>query len=142
MKYLVAAFPKRFASFLLHLLQALLLTAASLAALPSNAAYVQVYSTIQKGALTFTGNTLELNGSASGSGIPGTNATGGAFIAANNPTSQFGSFPLGTTSTWQGNASTAVLSIPPGAKVLYAELIWSGTIGAGATQLSADRAAR
>ena len=137
MKYLSAAFPKRFASFLLHLLQALLIAAASLAALPSNAAYVQVYSTIQKGALTFTGNTLELNGSASGSTNPGTSATGAAFIAANSPNSKFGSFPVGTTGTWPNNSSAAVLSIPPGAKVLYAELIWSGTIGTNATQLTA-----
>ena len=142
MKYLSAVFHKRFPRSLFHLLQLLWVTAASLTALPSNAAYVQVYSTIQKGALTFTGNTLELGGSASGSGTPGTAGTGGAFIAANSPTSKFGSFPLGTTSTWPNNASAAVLSIPPGAKVLYAELIWSGTIGTGTvgtTQLSATQ---
>ena len=58
----------------------------------SNAAYVQVYSTIQKGAITFTGNTLELNGSASASTTPGTAGTGGAFIAAGS-TGACGTFP-------------------------------------------------
>ena len=116
-----------------------LLALVALLSLPSHGAYVQVYNTIQKGALTFTGNTLELNGSASGSGIPGAASTGGAFIAANLSTS-FGTFPAGTTGAWASNASRAVLNVPPGATVLYAELIWSGTIGAGTvgtTQLSA-----
>ena len=97
------------------------------------AAYVQVYSTIQKGALTFTGNTLELNGNAvAGSGTPGTSATGGAFIAADLPGTRYGTFPFGTTgptAQFPNNSSRAVLTIPAGATVLYAELIWSGTIG-------------
>ena len=96
--------------------------------LDAEAAYVQVYSTIQKGAVTFTGNTLELNGTASASGTPGTAGTGGAFIAANLSTS-FGTFPAGTTGAWANDASRAALTIPAGANVLYAELIWSGTIG-------------
>ena len=105
----------------------ILLTA--LASLPAQAAYVQVYSTIQKGAITFTGNTLELNGTAGASGTPGTGGTGGAFIAAGSA-GNCGTFPAGTTCTWPNNASSAVLNVPPGASVLYAELIWSGTIGA------------
>ena len=99
----------------------------------ANAAYVQVYSTIQKGALTFTGNTLELNGNnVAASGTPGTTATGGAFIAADLPGTRYGTFPFGTTgptTQYINNSSRAVLTIPPGATVLYAELIWSGTIG-------------
>ncbi len=99
----------------------------------ANAAYVQVYSTIQKGALTFTGNTLELNGNAvANSGTPGTSATGGAFIAVDLPGSRYGTFPFGTTgptAQYPNNSSRAVLTVPVGATVLYAELIWSGTIG-------------
>lgn len=102
--------------------------AAGLVATPAQAAYVQVYSTIQKGALTFTGNTLELGGTSSASGAPGTAGTGGAFIAAGSA-GACGSFPAGTTCTWPNNASAAVLRMPPGASVLYAELIWSGLIG-------------
>lgn len=101
--------------------------------LDAEAAYVQVYSTIQKGAVTFTGNTLELNGNAvANSGTPGTAATGGAFIAANLPAVRYGTFPFGTTgptAQFPNNSSRAILTIPAGATVLYAELIWSGTIG-------------
>ena len=106
----------------------------------AEAAYVQVYNTIQKGALTFTGNTLALGGNAvSQSGVPGSSATGGAFIAEDiSPLSYFGGFNAafygagapGTTNDWTKNASRAVLTIPPGSTVLYAELIWSGTNGA------------
>ena len=102
--------------------------ALGLAAAPAQAAYVQVYSTIQKGALTFTGNTLELNGTSGASGTPGTAGTGGAFIAVGSA-GNCGTFPAGTTCTWPNDASSAVLNIPTGATVLYAELIWSGTIG-------------
>ena len=106
----------------------------------ADAAYVQVYNTIQKGAITFTGNTLALNGNATAqSGVPGTSSTGGAFIAEGiSPLSYFGGFnatfygagAVGTTNDWTKNASRAVLNIPVGATVLYAELIWSGTNGA------------
>jgi uncharacterized repeat protein (TIGR01451 family) len=106
---------------------------AALAGPAANAGYVQVYSTIQKGALTFTGNTLELGGNAvANSGTPGTSATGGAFIAVELPGTRYGTFPFGTTgptAQYVNNSSRAVLSVPPGATVLYAELIWSGTIG-------------
>ncbi len=107
-----------------------------LASLPAEAAYVQVYNTIQKGAVTFTGNTLALNGTLAG---PGTGSTGGAFIAEGiSPLSYSGGYnatfygagAVGTTSDWTKNASRAFLTIPPGATVLYAELIWSGTNGA------------
>ncbi len=105
----------------------------TLAAPAANAGYVQVYSTIQKGALTFTGNTLELGGNAvANSGTPGTSATGGAFIAVELPGTRYGTFPFGTTgptAQYVNNSSRAVLNVPPGATVLYAELIWSGTIG-------------
>ena len=112
----------------------------------ADAAYVQVYNTIQKGAITFTGNTLALNGNATAqSGVPGTASSGGAFIAEGiSPLSYFGGFnatfygagAVGTTNDWTKNASRAVLTIPPGATVLYAELIWSGTNG---TAINASR---
>jgi uncharacterized repeat protein (TIGR01451 family) len=100
----------------------------------AEAAYVQVYSTIQKGAVTFTGNTLTLNSLT----ISG---QGGAFIAANlntqlttpNYAGVLPAAPPGTTLAWASNASKASLAVPIGATVLYAELIWSGTIGSLAT---------
>ena len=114
-------------SALLRIAVSMLLT--GLLAGPAQAAYVQVYSTIQKGAVTFTGNTLELNGTAGASGTPGNAGTGGAFIAVGSP-GKCGTFPVGTTCTWPNDASSAVLNVPIGATVLHAELIWSGTIGA------------
>ena len=91
----------------------------------AEAAYVQVYNTIQKGAITFTGNTLALNGNGTAqSGVPGTSSTGGAFIAEGiSPLSYFGGFnatfyglgAVGTTNDWTKNASRAVLNIPVGA---------------------------
>ena len=94
----------------------------SMLTLTAQAAYVQVYSTIQKGAVTFTGNTLALQSTV-------TSGQGGAFIAAGSAT-QVAGYPVGTTSAYASNKSGAVLSVPIGATVLYAELIWSGTIGA------------
>jgi fimbrial isopeptide formation D2 family protein/uncharacterized repeat protein (TIGR01451 family) len=87
----------------------------------ADAAYVQVYNTIQKGALTFTGNTLVLN-SATVAG------TGGVYVAADLGTA-VAPYPVGTTNNYLLNNSRAQLKIPFGATVLYAELIWSGTVG-------------
>jgi uncharacterized repeat protein (TIGR01451 family) len=94
----------------------------------AQAAWVQVYSTIQKGAVVFTGNTLTLDKLAPA-------GSGGAYIAANSSThlttpNYAGTLPAappGTTLTFAQNASRAQLNIPPGATVLYAELIWSGS---------------
>lgn len=99
------------------------------------AAYVSRYSTITNGALTFTGNTIGLN-KASNVNAPGTVGAIGTFIST-NAASVDGTYPAGTTSTWQTNASRAVLSIPPGSNVLYAELIWSGSYSYGGENVSA-----
>lgn len=103
---------------------------ALLGALSAHAAYVQVFNTIQKGAITFTGNTLALDSTPTGAG------GGAVFINANSATqanaaftTALGAGPPGTTTAFASNASRAVLNIPAGATVLYAELIWSGTIG-------------
>lgn len=99
------------------------------------AAYVSRYTTITNGALTFTGNTIGLN-KAANINAPGATDSIGAFITT-NATSVDGTYPAGTTSTWQTNASRAVLSIPPGSNVLYAELIWSGSYSYGGENVSA-----
>ena len=99
------------------------------------AAYVNRYNTITNGALTFTGNTIGLNKTA-GTNAPGASGAIGTFITT-NATSVDGTYPAGTTSTWQTNASRAVLSIPPGSNVLYAELIWSGSYSYGTENVSA-----
>ncbi|MGG4047659.1 DUF7507 domain-containing protein [Paenibacillus favisporus] len=51
----------------------------------------------------------------------------------------FGSYPAGTTNAFQSNSSSAVLSLPTGSTVLYAELIWGGSyIISGSVNLSSS----
>ncbi|TVX92936.1 DUF11 domain-containing protein [Paenibacillus agilis] len=88
-------------------------------------AFVVRYSDNQRGAITFTGNTLGLSRSDT-VGVPGTLDSIGAFTTVDT-TLQFGSYPAGTTSNYTLNSSAAVLVIPSGSTVLYAELIWGGT---------------
>ncbi len=98
----------------------------------ANAQYVQRYSIITNGAITFTGNTLGLSGS-SVYGTPGTQGSIGTFTTTNS-TSTFGTYPAGTTNTvtasttaYLANSSAAKLTLPTGSTVLYAELIWGGS---------------
>ena len=101
----------------------------------AHAAYISRYSNITNGALTFTGNTIGLN-KATNTNAPGTAGAIGTFITT-NAASVDGTYPAGTTSTWQTNGSRAILSIPPGSAVLYAELIWSGSYSYGGENVSA-----
>lgn len=105
-------------------------------AMPVNAAYIQRYSAINNGAITFTGNTIGLN-KAANTNAPGTSGAIGTFIAA-GATTQDGTYPAGTTASWPQNASTATLSIPTGSSVLYAELIWSGSYSYGGESVMAS----
>lgn len=86
------------------------------------------------GAITFTGNTLGLSRSNT-EGVPGTLDSIGAFITTNSAV-RFGTYPLGTTSSYQSNNSSAVLVLPSGSTVLYAELIWGGSYINGSVNLS------
>jgi uncharacterized repeat protein (TIGR01451 family) len=100
----------------------------------ASAVYVSRFSTTTNGAITFVGNALGLDGSST-SGAPGVQGSIGAFITTNT-TSQFGTFPLGTTNTWQTNGSTAQLLVPAGSTILYAELIWGGSYSFGGQDVS------
>ena len=115
-------------------LYALLLFGLNLA----QAAYVTRFSTVTNGAITFTGNTIGLNKQANAN-APGASGAIGTFIAANNPTSVDGTYPAGTTATWQANAAQANLKFPiiGTSTVLYAELIWSGSYSYGGESVSA-----
>ncbi|QJD83016.1 DUF11 domain-containing protein [Cohnella herbarum] len=77
------------------------------------------------GAITYTGNTLGLSRSNTVA-VPGTVDSIGAFVTTDT-TMTFGAYPAGTTSSFDLNSATAVLQIPAGSTVLYAELIWGGT---------------
>ncbi|EFM10506.1 conserved repeat domain protein [Paenibacillus curdlanolyticus YK9] len=87
------------------------------------------------GAATFTGNTLGLSRSNSVA-VPGTVDSIGAFVTTNTGLT-FGTYPAGTTGNYALNNSSAVLQLPPGSTVLYAELIWGGTYINNGVNLSA-----
>ncbi|MCY7482901.1 DUF11 domain-containing protein [Paenibacillus alvei] len=102
------------------------------------------FSTITRGAITFTGNSL---GISRGSGIctPGTTDAIGSFII-NDPNSVCGTVPSspstggGTTNNYMLNFSTNSLVLPSGSTVVYAELVWGGSYlinTAGGEDLSA-----
>jgi large repetitive protein len=104
----------------------------------ANAQYIQRYNTITSGAITFTGNTLGLDKSATtNQNAPGTSGSIGSFITTNT-TLQDGSYPVGTTADWKLNSSAAKLVIPTGATVLYAELIWGGSYAYGGENVKAN----
>nr|WP_261779906.1 hypothetical protein [Paenibacillus xylanexedens] len=86
------------------------------------------------GAITFTGNTLGLSRS-DAAGVPGTQDSIGAFTTTNTAAS-FGTYPQGTTNLYQNNSSAAILVLPPGSTVFYAELIWGGSYINGNVNLS------
>ena len=99
----------------------------------AQAAYNLRYTTTAPGAMTFTGNAIGLD-SVSNSNNPPTTGAGrqsiGAYIAEGDPGSYSG-HPVPSSNDWTKNRSSAVLRIPAGATVLYAELIWGGSYSYG-----------
>src|SRR5262245_22444021 len=77
------------------------------------------------GAITFTGNTLGLS-KRDDFNQAGTADSIGAFTTTNTGL-QVNTFPAGTTLNFAQNSSSAVLSLPVGSTVLYAELTWGGS---------------
>lgn len=97
-----------------------------------NAVYILRYSTTDNGGISYTGNTLGLT-KATGQNNPGISDAIGTFITTQQPLpTPVGSYPndgqaAGTTLDYTQNSSQAVLDLPTGCEVLYAELIWSGS---------------
>ena len=87
-------------------------------------AFIQRYSTIRKGSISFTGNTLGLS-KRTNLNQSGTLGSIGAFISLDNSL-QVNTFPTGTTLNYLLNGSAANLNLPAGSTVLYAELVWGG----------------
>lgn len=87
-------------------------------------AFIQRYSTIRKGGISFTGNTLGLS-KRTNLNQSGTLGSIGAFISLDNSL-QVNTFPTGTTLNYLLNGSAANLNLPAGSTVLYAELVWGG----------------
>ncbi|MGH8511710.1 MAG: hypothetical protein ACREU8_10130 [Gammaproteobacteria bacterium] len=102
------------------------------------AIYINRYSTTNRGAVSFTGNTLGLS-KQSNANAPGTADSIGTFITT-NLLSQDGTYPFGTTANWQLNNSSAVLNLPVGSTVLYAELIWDGSSNHGGENVTVSTA--
>ncbi|MGH0941459.1 DUF7507 domain-containing protein [Bacillus mycoides] len=82
------------------------------------------FSTTTNGALAITGNTLGLS-KISNLNRAGTIGAIGAFVTTNTAL-QVTTFPAGTTLNYTQNSSTALLNIPAGSTILYAELVWGG----------------
>lgn len=59
-------------------------------------------------------------------GVPGTVDSIGAFITTNTAL-QDGTYPAGTTNNYLLNNSSAILTMPAGSTVIYAELVWGGS---------------
>lgn len=97
--------------------------------------FIQRYSDVKKGGIVFTGNTLGLS-KAPNQTSPGTEGSIGAFTSL-DPSLQVGSFPAGTTLDYTKNGSRAILTLPAGSAVLYAELIWGGLFRSSANNISA-----
>ena len=89
-----------------------------------NMPFIQRYSDVKKGGIIFTGNTLGLS-KAPNQNAPGTEGSIGAFTSLNTAL-QVGTFPPGTSVDYSQNGSEAILNLPAGSTVLYAELIWGG----------------
>ena len=97
--------------------------------------FVQRYSDVKKGGVVFTGNTLGLS-KAPNQNAAGTTGSIGAFTSL-NPALQVGTFPAGTTLDYTQNGSRAVLNLPAGSTVLYAELVWGGLFRSSVNNISA-----
>ncbi len=95
----------------------------------AQAAYTLRYEATVPGALTFTGNTIGLNKQNS-TNNPGSAGSIGAYIAAEQ-TGTYSGHPAPTSGDWTLNRSNAILTIPAGATVQYAELIWGGSYAYG-----------
>ena len=102
----------------------------------AQAQYVQRHVQTTAGAITFIGNSLGLNKDSNGD-APGNDGSIGTFITTDTFRRENSSWPQGTTSDWRQNSSSAILSLPPFSRVLYAELIWGGSYNFGGENVQA-----
>lgn len=86
-------------------------------------AFIQRFSSIDRGGINFIGNTLGLSKNLN-TLTAGTQGSIGAFTSLSN--TQFSNFPNGTTNNYLENGSSAILNLPVGSSILYAELVWGG----------------
>ncbi|MGH1053339.1 DUF11 domain-containing protein [Bacillus cytotoxicus] len=96
--------------------------------------FINRFTTTVSGAVTFTGNTLGLSPL---SPAPNNNFGTIDVFTTVDTTLQVPGFPAGTTDDWRENSSSAILNIPIGSNILYAELIWAGTYRTDTEDVSA-----
>ncbi|MEC0249510.1 Ig-like domain-containing protein, partial [Paenibacillus chitinolyticus] len=96
--------------------------------------FINRYSITTNGAITFTGNTLGLS-KQNNANAPGTAHSIGTFTTVHTSL-QDGTYPLGTTSDYRLNSSSAILVLPSQSTILYAELIWGGSYNLGGENVS------
>lgn len=113
---------------------ALLAVALTLAFATSAAAETLRFKGVVEGGLSVTGNSLGLS-KKTGVNEAGTEDSIGALIAG---TGAVGDFPSGTTLDWTQDESGSWLVLPPGAEVVYAELVWGGSYDVGGENLLAS----
>lgn len=98
-------------------------------------AFTERFSTIERGGIKFIGNTLGLS-KATNTNTAGPLGSIGAFTSLTNSTVP--TFPEGTTLNYLLNGSPAVLNLPAGSSILYAELIWGGLYISQTQNISAE----
>ncbi len=100
------------------------------------------FSQTAAGRVVATGNTLGLSKEFSLNG-PGIEDSIGTFITLDgasvddDPANPGNPWPTGTTGDWTANGSEATLTVPAGAEVLYAELVWGGSTADGSEDVTA-----
>lgn len=98
-------------------------------------AFIKRFTATTRGSIRFIGNTLGLS-KASNQNSAGTLGSIGAFVSLLGGT--VSNFPPNTTLSFANNSSAAVLSLPAGSSVLYAELIWGGNYRSRDQDISAQ----
>ncbi|MCA0983439.1 DUF11 domain-containing protein [Halobacillus yeomjeoni] len=96
--------------------------------------FINRFSIIERGAMTFTGNTLGLSKERDSLNA-GTLGSIGAFTTTDT-SMQVPTYPPGTTQDYLLNSSSNDLVLPAGSTVLYAELIWGGYYTPGSPDLN------
>lgn len=95
-------------------------------------AFISRYSSITRGGLRLCGNTLGLS-KLTNLNQAGVRGSIGAFSAQSGTVA---TFPAGTTLNYTVNSSAALLNLPAGSSVLYAELIWGGNCRSRASNIT------
>ena len=91
-----------------------------------------LFDSILAGGITITGNTLGLSKEFNANG-PGTEGSIGTYISLDpmsvddSPANLSNPWPAYTTWKWMDNGSSAVLTLPVGAEIIDAELVWGGS---------------